>query len=337
MPRQPVLVQAIDLPNPVQVYKDYLSKTEEHCQPTGEPEIDKEAEAAPECVDTACDQTVCFDSDEDAEKSVLSFHFPSESPDDEVAARPMKKTKLFSDNCDLYDSPVEVSKEMFSITPAEKTGMDNLSETEELLNGLRETASVDLCKDDVEGVIGSKAGRFQRDGEFGLPYSRMEEEAMVSFFMNKGGFKLRKGNKVWQQMENSGICPGRTWQSMKQKWNKYVMKRLDKFGVTIEEMELNDMSEFSAAEFKDETETNYTTAEDDYTNAEDEKILNYIMKNNKFKDLGGNALWLVMELKGVLPGRSGSSLKERFRKVIVKQIQIYNVSEKNMKRFKSAS
>ena len=147
---------AIDIPNPVQVYKDYLSKTEEHYQQTGEPEIDMEPKAAPECVDTVFDETVSFDSDEDGEKGVISFHFPSsESLDDEVAARPLKKRKLFSDNCNFFDSPVEVSKEMLSITTVKKTGMDKLeitnklSGTEEFLKGLRETASVDLRKFDV--------------------------------------------------------------------------------------------------------------------------------------------------------------------------------------------
>ena len=59
-------------------------------------------------------------------------------------------------------------------------------------------------------VNGNKAGWFQRKGEFRLPFSRREEEAMVLFFMDKGGFKLRRGNRVWQHMEYSGICPGRT-------------------------------------------------------------------------------------------------------------------------------
>ena len=37
---------------------------------------------------------------------------------------------------------------------------------------------------------------------------------------------------------------------MKQRWNKYVMKSLEKFGLTIEEMEVNDVGEFSATGFK---------------------------------------------------------------------------------------
>ena len=38
-------------------------------------------------------------------------------------------------------------------------------------------------------------------------------------------------------MENCGTCQGRTWQSMKQRWEKYICKSLDKFGVTMEELE----------------------------------------------------------------------------------------------------
>jgi len=449
-------VPAIDIPIPVEVYKDYLIKNEEHCQQTREPEIEKETEAAPKCVDTVSDETVSFDSDEDGEESVISFHIPSpEFLDDEEVARPFKKRKLFSDNCNFFDSPAEVSKDVFSITAVKKTGMGKLvitNSTEEFVTGVVEDVSVDQCRDEVgitsstpkvfscgkqtvmrleeviddnvemnpliiessgftkvidpglkppvqnqspecllestpnqedNGVVnlvrmlrgkrsdtsdtssvvnlsklkevgvgkqklvdnGRKAGRYQRDGEyclkFRLPYSRKEEEAIVLYFMDKGGFKLRRGNRVWQEMANSNICPGRTWQSMKQRWDKFIMKRLDKFGLSIEEMEDNDARESSAAGDNDEADMTvhnssmrgYRRNANYYTTAEDEKIIDYIIKHNKFTGLGGNALWVEMERNGILPGRSWGSLKERFRKVILKQIKIYNLSEKNVKKF----
>ena len=91
-----------------------------------------------------------------------------------------------------------------------------------------------------------KAGRFVREGEFydkfRLPYTKREEQTLVNFFLENGGYKLRKGKRIWEQMENSGICPGRTWQSMKQRWEKYISKTLDK--TTLEELEERDVTVF---------------------------------------------------------------------------------------------
>ena len=128
---------------------------------------------------------------------------------------------------------------------------------------------------------------------------------------------------------------------MKQRWDKFIMKRLDKFGLSIEEMEDNDARESSAAGDNDEADMTvhnssmrgYRRNANYYTTAEDEKIIDYIIKHNKFTGLAGNALWVEMERNGILPGRSWGSLKERFRKVILKQIKIYNLSEKNEKKF----
>ena len=42
----------------------------------------------------------------------------------------------------------------------------------------------------------SKSGRFVREGEFSdrfrLPYTKREEQALVNYFLEQGGFRLRK-------------------------------------------------------------------------------------------------------------------------------------------------
>ena len=180
-----------------------------------------------------------------------------------------------------------------------------------------------------------KAGRFVREGEFSdkfrLPYTKREEQALVNFFLENGGYKLRKGKRIWEQMENSGICPGRTWQSMKQRWEKYISKTLDKFGVTLEELEERDVQEGSETGEDDETDGHldlrgFRSKANYYSNADDVKIIEFIIKNKRFHEVGGNALWDTMEKRGDLPGRSWHSLKERFRKVIIKKIGSYDLS-----------
>ena len=153
-------------------------------------------------------------------------------------------------------------------------------------------------------VSNNKAGRFQKDGEFfdkfRLPYTKGEEEALVRYFQEMGGFKLRKGNRVWKLMENKDICPGRTWQSMKQRWDKFISKSLDKFKITVEELEEIDVQEGSE-NGDDDTDLNSSTVSlrgfranaNYYTTADDEKILNYIITNKRFSDVGGRAMWEV--------------------------------------------
>jgi len=190
-----------------------------------------------------------------------------------------------------------------------------------------------------------KAGRFVREGEFSdkfrLPYTKREEQALVNYFLEHGGFRLRKGNKVWTEMESAEVCPGRTWQSMKQRWEKYISKTLEKFGVTTEELEERDGQEGSEAGEDEETEGSldvstmrgYRGNANYYTTADDLKILDYIIQNKRFSDVGGIAMWETMVKRGVIPGRSFHSLKERFRKVIIKKIRTYGLSEETVRKF----
>jgi len=194
-----------------------------------------------------------------------------------------------------------------------------------------------------------KQGRFVREGDFNdmfrLPYSRREEQGIVNYFLEEGGFKYRKGNRVWQMMEEAGVCRGRTWQSMKQRWEKFLSRSLDKFGVTPTDFEMKD------AHNRSETDESSTAGEGTqantpirgfrsnanyYTTTEDLKILEFMVTNHRF-DVSGRAMWEMMESKDVLPGRSWHSLKERFRKVIIKKIRSYGLSEETLKKFSNIS
>ena len=31
-----------------------------------------------------------------------------------------------------------------------------------------------------------------------------------------------KGNRIWKRLEESEVCPGRSWHSLKQQWKKYL-------------------------------------------------------------------------------------------------------------------
>ncbi|XP_063611599.1 uncharacterized protein LOC134785238 isoform X2 [Penaeus indicus] len=77
-----------------------------------------------------------------------------------------------------------------------------------------------------------------------------------------------------------------------------------------------------------------------YTHEEDVEILMYIDDHHSHSQVGGRELWQKMEGQGVLPNRSWHSLKERYRKRIVPNLNIYQrygLSKTMLQRFKKHS
>ena len=54
-----------------------------------------------------------------------------------------------------------------------------------------------------------------------------------------------------------------------------------------------------------------------------QKILGFILDNGRSADTGGVSLWQLMEYREVVEGRSWQSMKERFRKSILKRIDSF--------------
>ena len=73
-----------------------------------------------------------------------------------------------------------------------------------------------------------------------------------------------------------------------------------------------------------------------YTRSEENTIVTWIIENKRFTEVGGVAMWKILESTNVLPNRSGQSMKERFRKHILPKIDLFNISEDDKKAFKNA-
>ena len=134
-------------------------------------------------------------------------------------------------------------------------------------------------------------------------------------------------------METQGVCPGRSWQSIKGRFDKHILPTLNRFGTT--------RTELSEADGKVKTALATVVAEEgnasrvvgmSYSRAEDLAILGFITDNKCF---GGVDMWKLMEQKEVLVGRSWQSMKERFRKKILINIKLYNLSKEQLKGFTS--
>lgn len=61
------------------------------------------------------------------------------------------------------------------------------------------------------------------------PYSHTEQIAILTYIHNKGLEGFVKGNKIWKVMEAKNICPGRTWQSLKENYRRQITRHLEVF------------------------------------------------------------------------------------------------------------
>jgi len=178
--------------------------------------------------------------------------------------------------------------------------------------------------------------------KFREPYTLDEEKLLLQYFMKKGGYSKWKGTLVWKKLETANYLPGRSWQSMKQRFKIMLLNnRLDKHGVTEAMLSEADKRIYHRDEEVDsegEEESNDTTNKKKtkpYTVEEDKKILKYIIDNNRYNDTGGRALWEIMEERQICGTRTYQSMKERFRKRILKNIKNYNLTDEQVKHFKN--
>ena len=60
-----------------------------------------------------------------------------------------------------------------------------------------------------------------------------------------------------------------------------------------------------------------------YSRSEELKIIHWIIEQKRFSEVSGIKMWKTLEDCNLLPGRSYQSMKERFRKHILPNIQNY--------------
>ena len=155
---------------------------------------------------------------------------------------------------------------------------------------------------------------------------------MVKYFLRKGGYSTKGGNTVWKRMEEDWICPGRTWQSLRERFEKHIDTKLRQFGVSRQQLldrdkELNKSS--NSGEAKKPMRN--------YTKQEDLMIIQFICDNKRFADVKGNEVWKLMEERKVVDGRSWQSLKERYKKIIMRNINKYSLDSEVIAMFTSSN
>ena len=139
-------------------------------------------------------------------------------------------------------------------------------------------------------------------------------------------------------MESQGVCPGRSWQSIKGRFDKHILPTLNRFGTNRTQLAEADGKVKMAPAAVVAEDGNVTVTREvriSYVRAEDLAILGFIADNKRYGDVGGVDMWKLMEQREVVVGRSWQSMKERFRKKILTNIKTYNLSKEHLKGFTS--
>ena len=157
---------------------------------------------------------------------------------------------------------------------------------------------------------------------FQRKYSLEEDAKLLKYVSDHGLYSMMKGNSAWKHMERVGVLSDRTWQSMKNRFIKTLYRKMpDEDKKTFKKRE-------PAAPFDKLRAGNYTLAEDNW-------ILRYLLDNDKYNHVFGIKVWKDMANVGALRGRKAKSIKDRFKNIIIHKIPTgcYELTEEEMKKF----
>ena len=74
-----------------------------------------------------------------------------------------------------------------------------------------------------------------------------------------------------------------------------------------------------------------------YENIEELKIIQWIIRQNRYSEIGGIKLWKDLEFCNAVPGRSYHSMKNRFRRHILPNIHNFQLEKDQVEHFRMYS
>ncbi|KAF0306870.1 hypothetical protein FJT64_002349 [Amphibalanus amphitrite] len=176
-----------------------------------------------------------------------------------------------------------------------------------------------LSSSDYGGDADSSA-RSRRERQ---AYSRAEEDVLLRRVLAEhaaGG--LLGGRRVWERLQDSGVLPGRSWQSLKEHWRRMAPRLRNSARLTESQRR-----QLCRALRRPAGPGRRGAPARPYARAEDLAMLRYLQEEpRRALGVSGRALWQEMAAALARPGRptrSWQSLKERFHKRIAPALREY--------------
>ncbi|KAJ9584174.1 hypothetical protein L9F63_021471, partial [Diploptera punctata] len=119
-------------------------------------------------------------------------------------------------------------------------------------------------------------------------YRESERKKIVKFIVERNGYDQVKGRYFWQLMEAAKICPGRTWQSLKEHFLKKIFPRIGKYGLSKNEVrKFKSWGESGTS--SDSDEQNSIPLSEPQANVEDELPPNISIEHSNSGSLNSSA------------------------------------------------
>ena len=167
-------------------------------------------------------------------------------------------------------------------------------------------------------------------------YTQSEDIDVLNFLIKGSFFRLTKSDMIWKHMKEKGLNPSRSWQGLRTRFHRNILPNLDKYGLTHQMILMSDRAPSSEKVLLPQSldgDEEVVTVKKPYSMEEDKKIIQYIIKNNKFSYVKGAKMWKEMENCGIVTKRSFMSLMRRFNTVIFPNIEAYNLIESDLSKF----
>ena len=146
-------------------------------------------------------------------------------------------------------------------------------------------------------------------------YSPSDDKAILSYIINNQEYSKVRGNQLWETMEEQKVVKGRGFMSLQGRFQDHIMKNLNSYGLTDEQI--------SFFEAKKEVAAGQSKSMQKWSREEDDAILSYITHNQSYSKVAGNTMWMVMAKQKVLEGRSWRSMQGHFLQTMIKKIESY--------------
>ena len=166
-----------------------------------------------------------------------------------------------------------------------------------------------LSKDQIDLFREKEKGEFIQE----------EDQAILSYITRNQVYSQVGRDLMWREMERQRVAQGRTWETMRRRFQTYILENIQLYDLTDEQISF----------FKENKGGNKKR----YTNTEDRAILNFIVSNQLYSKAKGWGLWKKMEEEAVVEGRNSNSLRARFRGHIIKNLGCYDLTDEQVSFF----
>ena len=156
-------------------------------------------------------------------------------------------------------------------------------------------------------------------------YTIEEDCAIINFIANENKYNEVSGKAIWQSLERKKYesLKHRSWESMKERFRMRIKPNIDKYKISEEiKKKIQNIHMYQGCE-KNKEKSDRTP----YSSEEDMKIIKYLIEKDFLSEVNGVKIWKKME-EQLNINRTWQSLKNRFQKNIIKNIDFYKLSQK---------